>query len=101
MRSLTTLVCLVLVLGTAVAKKKQETDCALPNNANFALKLAEDADIVVSGLAATALAPGAPVCVSAGADAASTGSTGPDLQLQEGDQKDGSQVRRQLSGCLL
>jgi hypothetical protein len=46
---------------------------------------------VLTGLAATSLAPGAPVCVPRGASSPSSGS-GSDLLVQEGDQENGSQV---------
>lgn len=53
---------------------------------------AEEADIVVTGLAVSSLAPGTPACVPRGAISVGS-SSGPDLLVQEGDQEDGSQVR--------
>lgn len=88
----------MLVLGLAAAQQAAPlqtlpaNDCALPTNSNYDLKLAEDADIVVTGLAMSSLEPGAAVCAAQGAAAPGSGSIGPDLLIRQGAQEDGSQV---------
>lgn len=65
--------------GPNDAGEGAEGDCAEPNRARYDVKLAEEADLVVSGLAVS-MGPGTPVCASE------------DLLVQDKEQEDGSQV---------
>lgn len=95
---------LMLVVAAAGAAaqpglKVSTDDCANPSRSNYSMQLAEDADLVVSGLAVS-MGPASTACVPAGAKAAGSG-TGPDLLVQEGDQADGSQVcATSITGAL-
>jgi hypothetical protein len=81
---------LLAAAGAAAQPGVPADDCANPSRSNFSMQLAEDADLVVSGLAVS-MGPASTTCVPAGAKVAGS-STGPDLLVQEGDQADGSQV---------
>jgi len=70
--------------GLNNAAQGSEGDCAEPNRARYDVKLAEEADLVVSGLAVS-MGPGTPVC-------AGSSTSGSDLLVQDGEQEDGSQV---------
>lgn len=79
---------LLFLLSTAASAQPElpaSTDCAEPRNANFSLSLAERANIVVTGLAASTLAPAAAVCANAST-----------VTIAEGAQADGSQVIRDI-----
>lgn len=76
------LACSPIAAGNS-GNRLPQSDCAQPIRASFSKQLAEDADVVISGLAVS-ISSGAPQCVPAGADSPSnSGSPGPDLLVKD------------------